>query len=65
VTWNPSAEALFCISESVAVGQDFFTLKTPLSKEAFQKILEERKKDGTSHRYPVRFDLRGTSAASS
>jgi PAS domain S-box-containing protein len=59
ISWNRAAEAILGVSEEAAVGEDFFSLKTLLAKEAFRRRFEENRKDRASHRVRVRLEARG------
>ncbi|HVR76745.1 MAG TPA: PAS domain-containing protein [Planctomycetota bacterium] len=56
MSWNGSAETMLGVTEKAALGADFFSLKTPLSKNAFRRYFETSSKDRSSHRVRVRFD---------
>ncbi len=59
ISWNPSAESSLGVSESRALGENFFTLDTPLSKEAFRRHFEAVSKDRAPQRVRVRFEVGG------
>jgi PAS domain S-box-containing protein len=59
ISWNRKAEIILGVPESEAIGQDFFSLRMPLAKSAFQKRFEESRKDGAIHRLRVRFEVNG------
>ena len=59
ISWNRSAESLLGISEKDALGESFFDLSTPLSKEAFRRHFDETRRGKKPARVKVRFEQQG------
>ena len=59
ISWNRSAETILGVPENSALGQDLFSLGTPLAKDAFQRHFEAARKDRAPHRVKVRFEVKG------
>jgi len=59
MSWNRNAGAILGVPENDALGEDLFSLNTPLKKEAFQRLFEKAKQGSTTRRTRVRFESGG------
>jgi chromosome segregation ATPase len=59
MSWNQNAESLLGVPENDALGEDFFSLYTPLKKEAFQQLFEKAKQGSATRKTRVRFESGG------
>ena len=61
MSWNRNAESLLEVPENEALGEELFSLRTPLKKEAFQQRFEEARQARSASRTRVRFASGGIS----
>jgi PAS domain S-box-containing protein len=62
ISWNCTAAEVLGVREEAALGQDLFSLKTPLAKEAFRRRFEEARKKRGPYRLRARLEARGVPA---